>query len=1086
MTSPVLTRRPEPESAPSAETARAVQLFAERESPHAPVNVESKADVRARTMRNATAGATEAECSQVKAHIESALGDQSLRGASPEERQLIIQRQVAKATQTHNLSEAQARAMREHLMDVEQAMQAKRAQELEETVSRLALATAAKPLDPITSKEDLKSAFKEIQKVAGPATSHEDLKKIADRFDLIREAERQAMMYRELAALGQNSAVLGSGIDVESTKSALNQIRARYPDVEAKPEEMHKAFKSFYESAYDQKLNECGFFSRQYYRSRYAVGATASSIASCFSWVGDAAEGGVNVVKGAYRLGAEATSWAAKQGVRAGQWVGGKIVDAADATADFAVRVYNEPGAVLLDAKNLAVATGEVIVDSTVALAKGAKDAVVWTAETSVAVLKGTKNVIFAVGAGLVHTTVALGGGLIDVAQAALFSTKSWKEVGEIFSSRLGMAAEHFNSACGVVAAGSMAIWHTVKTFSDSLGASGALEWITDKTYRGLKAVGLYDLGAGFFKTGVALGYGLMGSVEALFGAKSWSEVKREFSMNFSSVGESFQSAWSHASGAAKVTWGVVKGISDSLGISDLLVGGWHAVTAIPHLAYDFGRAIIGDLSWSQLGSNFMGHLKGIGIGLVGGLVCLGEITGIFDLGRAIKHGTLGLEAYGRYADKEAAQHAKEAAVNGTFAALSIGSITATVATGGAAASSVAAVAAGRATLKEAGKAVLKTASKEFLEKEAKEIGKAVVSDMSTAALGKVTASEGGAVLVKQFEEKAAAQLGASATKESQQKLVEELALKHVLQREAVASATETAQKVAAEVSTKGADVLSKDLVEQTAKEVSTERTAALLKELKLTDSVDKLTYEMLVDIKGAKPKEAAEKLMSRYGVPKSEADAMVKEMQKALKTSASDPAMKQILEDGITKHVTEVLEREMKDSYKSTFKKAVTGQLDEVWSKELREATEIQAKRLGKTFDSYADELTEAAWKGAREGIEKATRQAVREGIERAFKRFRDKGLRGGVGSGGSNLAEHGNGDVVDDGFELMDGIAEARRTAKSGTGGEEVMSRHFEVTTLSGDKVMHYERFDPASNKWIRVGSETVSLADPAKKAA
>jgi hypothetical protein len=929
-------------------------------------------------MRNATAGATEAECSQVKAHIESALGDQSLRGASPEERQLIIQRQVAKATQTHNLSEAQARAMREHLMDVEQVMQAKRAQELEETVSRLAIATAAKPLDPTTSKEDLKSAFKEIQKVAGPATSHEDLKKIADRFDSIREAERQAMMYRELAALGQDSVVLGSGIDVESTKSALNQIRARYPDVEAKPEEMHKAFKSFYESAYDQKLNECGFFSRQYYRSRYAVGATASSIASCFSWVGDAAEGVANVGKGAYRLGAVAVEWTAET-----------ATVTATATRDFAVKAYNDPKGAYEDVKLVGAATVEVASEGLAVAGKGIKTAAVWVKDKAV-----------------------------------------------------------------------------------SAGEAG---------------VGvLVDTGSGILQTGVALGSGLLGAGYALVGGKSWSEVSAEFSKNIGKAGTAFGAAWGTVSGAASATWGFVKGLSDSLGVSDLLVGAGHLATSLPHLAWDTALVVVGQKSFSELGSNFWGHLKGIGTGVVGGLTCLGEVTGIIDLGKAIKHGTLGLAAFGRHDDAEAASHAGQAAFHGAFAAVSVGAIGATIATGGAAVSAVGAVAAGRATLKEAGKAVLKTASKEFLEKEAKEIGKAVVSDMSTAALGKVTASEGGVVLVKQFEEKAAAQLGASATKESQQKLVEELALKHVLQREAVASATETAQKVAAEVSTKGADVLSKDLVEQTAKEVSTERTAALLKELKLTDSVDKLTYEMLVDIKGAKPKEAAEKLMSRYGVPKSEADAMVKEMQKALKTSASDPAMKQILEDGITKHVTEVLEREMKDSYKSTFKKAVTGQLDEVWSKELREATEIQAKRLGKTFDSYADELTEAAWKGAREGIEKATRQAVREGIERAFKRFRDKGYRGGVGSGGSNLAEHGNGDVVDDGFELMDGIAEARRTAKSGPGGEEVMSRHFEITTLSGDKVMHYERFDPASNKWIRVGSETVSLADPAKKAA
>lgn len=1083
MTSPVLMRRPDP--SPFHPGPVAAPSEKPTENAHAPVHVEPKEDFRSRAMRNATAGVSNTVFESIKTDLIAVLNDQRIRGLAPEERIAIIERQITKTAQANNASEAQARSLREILIDQEQAMQAKRAQELEETVSRLAMTIAAKPLDPTTTKDDLHAAFKEIQKVAGPATSAEDMKTIADRFDSIRDKEREAMMYRELHALGVNSVVLGSGIDVQATSTALASIRARYPDVEATGEQMHKAFKSFYDNEYEQQLNSCNFVSRQYYRSRYAACAVGSSIASCFSWVGDAAVGALNVGKGVYRLGAEATSWAADKGLRAGRWVGGKIVDAADATADFAVRVYNEPGAVLQDAKDLAVATGEVIIDGTIAVAKGAKTAVVWAGETSVAVLKGTKDVVLGVGAGLIHSTIALGSGLLGAAQA-VFGAKSWEEAWGAFSSSLGTAAEHFKGAYGVVAAGAAATLQTLKTFSDSLGVSGALEWVSDKAYRGLKAVGLYDLGAGLMKTGAALGYGLKGSFEALFGAKSWSEVKREFSMNFSSVGESFASAWSHASGAAKATWGFVKGISDSLGISDLLMGGWHAVTAIPHLAFDFGRALVGDLSWSQLGSNFMGHLKGVGMGLVGGLVCLGEVTGIFDLGRAIKHGTLGLEAYGRYADKEAAQHAKEAAVNGAFAALSIGSITATVATGGAAASSVAAVAAGRTTVKEAAKGVLKTAAKEFLEQEAKAIGKAAVSEMSTHALAKVSASEGGAAIIKQFEAKALAQLGSNVTEQETKAAIERMALSHVLKHEAVESATETAKKVAMEVKEKGADILTTDLVEQSARSISEERTAKLLKELKLTDSVDNLTYDMLVDIKGAKPDQASKKLMSRYGVGKTEADDMVREMQKALKTDASDGAMKKVLEDGITKHVTEVFEAEMKDSYKTTFKKGIIGQVDEVWSKELKEVAELQAKKLGKTLDSFADDLTEAAWKGAREGIEKATRAAVREGLERAFKRFREKGHKAIIVGGGSAATGHGESLSGDESFELLDDIARAGHEKKAGLGGEEALSRHFEVTTADGEKIVYFERFDPASNKWVAAGSSLVSTANSQKKVA
>lgn len=121
----------------------------------------------------------------------------------------------------------------------------------------------------------------------------------------------------------------------------------------------------------------------------------------------------------------------------------------------------------------------------------------------------------------------------------------------------------------------------------------------------------------------------------------------------------------------------------------------------------------------------------------------------------------------------------------------------------------------------------------------------------------------------------------------------------------------------------------------------------------------------------------------------------MVKEMQVALKTSASDQAMIKVLEDDITKHITDVFHAEMEHTYKSTFKKGLKGELDTAWSRELKEAVEAQSKKLGKDIGKFTDELTEAAWKGAKEGIEEATRLAVREGLERAFKKFRENKTR-------------------------------------------------------------------------------------------
>ena len=593
-------------------------------------------------------------------------------------------------------------------------------------------------------------------------------------------------------------------------------------------------------------------------------------------------------------------------------------------------------------------------------------------------------------------------------------------------------------------------------------GVVSGAKWVGAHAVSAVQGVGgvLYDAGAGVVSAGGALCTAAIGSLQALAGQKSWSEVSKEFSINFAGAKQFFSSAWDATAGAASATWGFVKGLSDNLGISQMLSGVGHVIIALPHLAYDAGQVFLGKLSFSQLAANFTSHLEGLGNGLLGGLKCLGEVTGIIDLGQTIKHSALGLTAYGRYEDAEAKSHAGKAALHGAFAVASAGAIVATVSTGGAAAGSVAAVATGRATLKEASKQVLKVAAKEFLEQEAKQIGKAAVTEMSTHALSKVAASEGGAALVKSFEVKAVEQLGASATKEAQQAAVERMALNHVLREEAAQSATKTAEKIATEVKAKGPEILNEEFVKDTAKAVSKERTTELLKELKLTDSIEKLTYEMLEDINKAKPKEAAEKFAKRFGVEQKHAESMVKEMQTALKSSTSDQAMIKVLEDDITKHITDVFSAEMEQTYKSTFKKGLKGELDAPWSKELKEAVETQSKKLGKDVSKFTDELTEAAWKGAREGIEDATRLAVREGLERAFKKFRENKHRGAA-FGASVAGIHGGleGRVGEGEIVAHDGGGKSDEE-RSGGRGERVTEFQTSETGASGEHVQVYER--------------------------
>lgn len=726
-----------------------------------------------------------------------------------------------------------------------------------------------------------------------------------------------------------------------------------------------------------------------------------------FGWVSDAAAGVRDAAKGAVRLGGDAVGWVADKSVEAVGYVADKSVKAAVWVADKGV-----DAAVYVAEKS--IEAGAWVVDKSVAAVSATVDYGVKAVTDPLAVIQDVKDV--------------------------------------------------------VVSAKDMVV-HGVSVAVDGL-VSGAA-WLGEKAVNTVKGVGylLYFGAVGAASAGEAFGSALLGSFQAFLGQKSWDDVSKEFSGRCREIGREFcvncpgvtqflGSAWDFTRSAASATWGIVKGVSDTLGISQMLSGVGHLVVAIPHLAYDAGQVLLGRISLSELAANLGSHLDGIGNGLLGGLKCIVEVTGIADLGQTLKHGFLGLGAYGRYEDAEAKEHAKKAAIHGAFAAASAGAIAATVYTGGVAYHSVAAVAAGRATLKEASKQVLKVAAKEFLEQEAKQIGKAAVSEMSTHALSKVAASEGGAALVKGFEAKAVEQLGATATKEAQQAAVERIALNHVLREEAAQSATKTAEKIAAEVQAKGPEILSEEFVKDTAKAVSKERTTELLKELKLTDSIEKLTYDMLEDINKAKPKEAAEKFAQRFGVEQKHAEKMVKEMQTALKSSNSDQAMIKVLEDDITKHITHVFEAEMEQTYKSTFKKGLKGELDAPWSKELKEAVETRSKQLGKDVSKFTDELTEAAWKGAKEGIEEATRLAVREGLERAFKKFRENKNRGALFSGGAAAKVGGLKGGVMDG-ELVDHKAAGTVDEATAEGrGERVTEFKTSEMDASGEHIQVYER--------------------------
>jgi hypothetical protein len=535
---------------------------------------------------------------------------------------------------------------------------------------------------------------------------------------------------------------------------------------------------------------------------------------------------------------------------------------------------------------------------------------------------------------------------------------------------------------------------------------------------------------------------------------------------------QSVKSACATAASAATAVGGFLKSMSDSVGLSDLAFGLTNLVVGQGQLVGDLCMAAVGQGSFSQAFSNYGERMTNASRAVVGAVMLAGEVTGVTDLIMTVKHGAQAVGAYvsGDYA--AARGHLMMASMHGVFAVLSAGSIAATVATGGAAAGSIAAVMAGRMCLKTAGQQVLKTAAKEFLEAGAKELGQKALGRMGSEAMQ---------LLAKQSPEQAAkiaaevsAKLGANATAEQIAKEANQVALQKVVALQGEKIARDHGERLAAEYAAKGAAALTEESVQSLGKEVGEKGTKELLQSLKLVDHIDDLAYDMLSKIRDMKPRDAAKQLADELGVSAREASSMVREMKRALLSGKSDEAIKEVLTNGVTKEISQFLQKEMQQSYKDTFRKALLGQLDEPWSKELGEGVSKRAKELGKSADQFADELVEAGWKGAKEGIEKATRELVEEGIERALKRLRAKGrapiVMGGKDSHPSHSLSEGDAGP-EEGLGQSD-KEQAKDAVVESSSGELVGRRQFLVALDDGTSVLVTEVYDNVRNCYVEVG--------------
>lgn len=652
----------------------------------------------------------------------------------------------------------------------------------------------------------------------------------------------------------------------------------------------------------------------------------------------------------------------------------------------------------------------------------------------------------------------------------------------EVITDPKAAATKVINTAIAVKdAVVSTHAWAVEKTAQGLLWAADTYAsvqtWVRENGMNMLKATGemLLNVGEGCLQAGWATLQTGWNLAKVACGQMTWENFKTASVAAWSGAVTSFSAAGSILYAGVSTAGGFLKSVSDSIGLTDLAVGIYHNTVMVPHLLYDLGLCAIGKQSLSGALSNAAHHMSQSARALVGAVKCLGEVTGITDALMAGKHLVHALAAYGRGEDMQALAHLGQAAMHGAFAVMSAGAIAATVATGGAAAGSVAAVMAGRMAAKEAAKAVLKTAAKEFFEKGAKEIGELALKKLGGEALSLVS-KEMGTAAAKELEQQAIKELGAGASKEATTALVERLALQKLIQREGVATAKELGETL----SKKAPGELTTDTVRELGSEIGERRTSELLKQLKLSETVDELVFDALKNLDTMSPRQARAHLIDTFGVSKREANRMAREAKKALRTGKADNAIKQVYEDGITKQISEVIQTDMEQSFKETFGKALRGQLDEPWSRTLAKNVDSQAKKLGKTVDEFSDELVEAGWKGVKEGIESATRKLVREGIENAFKRFRARSAKV-LPRKESDAIEHEAEPTTlakeeASATEAVEAVADEKKEAILNKG-ESVPTRQFTINQADGTTVVITEVLDIATNKWIPAGKEVVS---------
>lgn len=208
----------------------------------------------------------------------------------------------------------------------------------------------------------------------------------------------------------------------------------------------------------------------------------------------------------------------------------------------------------------------------------------------------------------------------------------------------------------------------------------------------------------------------------------------------------------------------------------------------------------------------------------------------------------------------------------------------------------------------------------------------------------------------------------------------------------ATRAADATANDLAQQVRSNGADILTAANVEKSAQVHTYRETKVLLTELNVEADVRERTIDFLQETRGKSVKQIRTEIEQSGIADSKRANRVARELYDVIRTGHKDGHIKDVMTERITNRVSSALEGMMEKPWRNRFRANLRGEVDSFDSEVLGKAARERSTKLGKNFNEFVDDLTDAGWRGAKKGIRQATQEIVRRGVEEGFRVFRSR----------------------------------------------------------------------------------------------